>query len=407
MTMPAGREGVVRVRLRAIVGIAGSVYLVWWVLVRALLPGSFNPLPGRLAVVLTAWLLLAASYRSRWVAARLSTLFTGWVCLLVAHYCYLIDGNHGDPTWWVGGFVTFAAASMCLASPSEVGVFSAFALGCVTVAAAREGRIRTSIYVPGLATILLLAFVTKRAQRRAELEIGRARDDAEAANRELEAFNYSVAHDLRGPLRAIAGFSQILVEDYGTHLDGAGHGHLERIRKAATHMAELLDSMLSLSRVTRASLHSQRVDLSALALSTARALEESQPDRSVRFVIEGGLEEQGDPALMGAVMENLLGNAWKFTRNKAESLIEFGADRRDGTTLYFVRDNGAGFDMAFASKLFGVFQRLHSESEFEGTGVGLATVQRIVERHGGRIWAEGEVDKGACFHFTIGGTGQR
>jgi signal transduction histidine kinase len=401
-------ERIVPSHLRTLVGLAGGVYLVWWFLVQALLPGSFNPLPGRLAVVLLAWLLVGASYRSRRVAARLSGLFTAWVCVLVAHYCYLVIGNHGDATWWLGAFVTVAAASMCLQSPREVSVFSAFALGCVVVAAAIERQLARSIYVPGLATILLLAYVTKRSQ----LEVQRSREAVEAANRELEAFNYSVAHDLRAPLRSIAGFSHIVLEDHAKDLDATGQDHLRRVIAAASHMARLIDGMLALGRVTRANLRKQRVDLSALARSHARRLAELQPGRSVRFEIEDGLAERGDAALIDTALENLLSNAWKFTRDTPDAVIAFGVDRSDGRAAYFVRDNGAGFDMAYASKLFGVFQRLHTASEFEGTGIGLATVQRIVQRHGGRVWAEGKVGEGACFHFTLaegdhGGSGAR
>jgi PAS domain S-box-containing protein len=528
-------------RLRIVIGIAGGVYLVWWFMVELLLPGSFNPLPGRLLVVGLSGLLLAASYASRWVESHLSTLFTAWVCLLVGHYSYLLIGNGGESTWWVGTFVAFAASSMCLQSPREVGVFSLFALGCVLRAAALEGQLRHSIYVPGLATILLLAYITKRSQvtaqnamlqaerarmesrrsdeerlrlaaivecsgdaiiasgldgvirswnkgaerlfgyateemigrpisglllperhseeptliahlakgepvapfdtvrrrkdgsdldvsvtispirdsegvlvgasmaardisdwKRAEAEILRARVAAETANGELEAFNYSVAHDLRAPLRAIDGFSKVLLEDYGTALDASGRHYLQRVRDAAQHMGRLIDGLLALSRVTRTSIHSERVDLSELARAAAARLRESQPDRVVEFEIGDGFTENGDSALLGAAIENLLSNAWKFTQKRANARIEFGAVREGAQRAYFVRDNGAGFDMAYASKLFGAFQRLHTKGEFDGTGVGLATVRRIVNRHGGRIWAEGKIDEGACFHFTVG-----
>lgn len=530
-----------RSRLRALVGIAGVVYFSWWFMVELLLPGSFNPLPGRLLVVALSGVLLGASYRSRWVASRLSLLFTAWVCLLVAHYCYLLIGNHGESTWWIGAFVTFATVGMCLQSPREVAAFSVFALGAVLFAAAAEGQIRHSIYVPGLATILLLAYVTKRSQaiaqeatsqaerarsesrradeqrfqlaaivessgdaivangpdglvqswnkgaerlfgyaaedaigrpisrlvlpgceddepplaaawakgepalsfetvwrrkdgsevdvsvtvspirdsrgdlvgasmaardisdrKRAEAAVLRAREAAEGANRELEAFSYSVAHDLRAPLRAVDGFGHALLEDYGEKLDAEGRRYIERMREAAKKMGRLIDSLLELGRVTQIGLRSQQVDLSELARASADRLRESQPNRDVAFVICEGLTEKGDPALLGAAIENLLGNAWKFTRNRQDARIEFGLAREGVEKAYFVRDNGAGFDMAFASKLFGVFQRLHATREFEGTGVGLATVQRIVRRHGGRVWAEGKVGEGACFHFTLG-----
>jgi PAS domain S-box-containing protein len=529
-------------RLRTVVGIAGGIYLSWWFMVELLLPGSFNPLPGRLLVVGLNGLILTASYFSTWVKTRLSFLFTAWLCLLVGHYMYLVVGNHGDSTWWIGAFVTFAGASICVQSPREAVAFSVFALACALRAAATEGLLRHSIYVPGLATILLLANITKRSQataqiamlqaerarketrkadeqrlqlaaivessgdaiigsgldgfirswnkgaerlfgyaaeemiggastllipsarrdeereltarlskgepvapfetvrlrkdgsavdvsvtispivdsqgelagasiaardisewKRAVAQVLRARETAETANRELEAFSYSVAHDLRAPLRGIDGFSHALLEEYGNTLDAVGQSYLARMREAAQRMGRLIDGLLALGRITRLSIRDEPVDLSELARATAERLRESQPDRTVRFVIADALGDQGDGALLGAALENLLGNAWKFTRNQPDARIEFGSVLDGEQAAYFVRDNGAGFDMAFASKLFGVFQRLHTQSEFEGTGVGLATVQRIVQRHGGRVWAEGKLGEGACFYFTLEG----
>ena len=535
-------------RRRLVVAISGGVYLIWWFAVEALLPGSFNPLPGRLAVVGLSALLFGASFWSRRVERALPILFTGWVCVLVAHYGYLLLGNHGDPTWWVGAFVTFAAASMCLQTGGQVAVFSFVALGCVIAVATIEGQLGHTIYVPGLATILLLAYVTKRSQtiahdatlqaersdeqrlqlaaivessgdaiiassldgliqswnkgaerlfgygeaevigqpialllppgqdaiepaliaqlrdlrervprdsrglaggeagapfeavrrrkdggdldvsvtispirdsrgelvgaslaardisvrKRAEAELQRARDAAEAANQDLEAFNYSVAHDLRTPLRGIDGFSHLLLEEYSHAIDPAGQEYLQRVRKAAQQMGRLIDGLLSFGRITRVDMHGERVDLSKLAREITGQLAESQPDRVVEVVIQDGLSETGDSTLLAAALENLLGNAWKFTRDQPHARVELGSTDEGGATTYFVRDNGAGFDMAFAAKLFGVFQRLHQTTEYEGTGVGLATVKRIVSRHGGRVWAEGKVGEGACFYFTIG-----
>jgi light-regulated signal transduction histidine kinase (bacteriophytochrome) len=280
-----------------------------------------------------------------------------------------------------------------------------FSLACVLAVAAEEGQLRHSIYVPGLATILLLANLTKRSQTmayEAALAAERARLSEEAANRELEAFTYSVAHDLRTPLRGIDGFSLILLEDYGHVLDEAGQRHLQRVRELAQQMGRIIDGLLGLGRVTQRDMQNQWVDLSQLARETATRLRQSQPERAVEFVIGEGLRARGDSDLLGAAIENLLANAWKFTRGRADARIEFGAERENGHTTYFVRDNGAGFDMAFSAKLFGVFKRLHNDREFEGTGVGLATVQRIVNRHGGRVWGEGKVGEGACFRFTFG-----
>lgn len=239
-------------------------------------------------------------------------------------------------------------------------------------------------------------------RKRAEGAIARAKEAAEAANRELEAFSYSVAHDLRAPLRGIDGFSQALLEDYSSKLDEDGQRYLRRVRESAQHMAQLIESLLSLGRITRADLQHEPVDLGDLARATAARLRASQPDRNVDFLIAKGLTATGDSRLLGIVLENLLRNAWKFTRNQPEASIEFTCTRHDGQSVFVVRDNGAGFDMAFASKLFGVFQRLHSSEEFEGTGIGLATVQRVIRRHEGRIWAEGKVGGGATFYFTLG-----
>jgi PAS domain S-box-containing protein len=227
----------------------------------------------------------------------------------------------------------------------------------------------------------------------------------EAANKELEAFSYSVSHDLSAPLRSIDGFSQILLEDYANQLDAAGRDYLQRVRAATQRMAQLINDMLNLSRVTRAEMRRELVDLSALARIVAAELQQTAPERQIEFVIAESVSANGDARLLQVVLENLLGNAWKFTSKHPHARIEFGAlhpnGATDGLPIYFVRDNGAGFDMAFANKMFGAFQRLHDASEFEGTGIGLASVQRIINRHGGRVWAEGAVERGATFYFTL------
>ncbi|HXM79527.1 MAG TPA: ATP-binding protein [Thermoanaerobaculia bacterium] len=223
----------------------------------------------------------------------------------------------------------------------------------------------------------------------------------QAANKELESFAYSVSHDLRAPLRAIDGFSQVLLEDHGEGLGDTGRAALVRIRKGASRMAHLIDDMLKLSRVTRADLQRTRVDLSKTAGGVVAELARVEPDRQVEIRIADGVVVEGDQALLQLVLENLLGNAFKFTSKTKNARVEFGVERQDGVLSYFVRDNGAGFDKAYAHNLFGAFQRLHSEAQFPGTGIGLATVQRIIHRHGGRVWAEGTVDGGATFRFTL------
>jgi light-regulated signal transduction histidine kinase (bacteriophytochrome) len=223
----------------------------------------------------------------------------------------------------------------------------------------------------------------------------------EKTNKELEAFSYSVSHDLRAPLRSIDGFSQALLEDCAEQLDGQGREYLQYIRESAQRMAQLIDDLLTLSRVSRAELHWTQVDMSMLARTVVERLQTSDKRRAVTCVIQDDVWATGDARLLQAALENLVGNAWKFTGKQSEAHIEWGALLDKRPVVYFVRDNGAGFDMRYAGKLFGVFQRLHPVEEFEGTGIGLATVQRIVRRHGGRVWAEGEIGRGASFYFTL------
>jgi PAS domain S-box-containing protein len=230
------------------------------------------------------------------------------------------------------------------------------------------------------------------AERTAELTL---------VNKELEAFAYSVSHDLRAPLRAIDGFSQALLEDYSGKLDETGEDYLRRVQTASRRMAQLISDLLKLSRLIREEMIREQVDLSTVASEVIADLQEAHPDRQVEVVIQPGLTVNGDSHLLRVTLENLLGNAWKFTSKQPNARIEFGCKEIDGLPTYFVRDNGAGFDMTYAHKLFGAFQRLHAVTEFDGTGIGLATVQRIIHRHGGRIWAKSQVGQGATFYFTL------
>ena len=223
-----------------------------------------------------------------------------------------------------------------------------------------------------------------------------------AANKNLEAFSYSVAHDLRSPLRALSGYGEILTEDYGDSLGETGRGYVERIQAASQRMDTLIDDLLALSRVSRAEMNLGPVDLSAEVTAIAGELQAGEPGRRVRFAIQDGVWVNADRTLIRTVLQNLVENAWKYTGKRDGATIEFGATAaEDAGVCCYVRDNGAGFDPAFADKLFQPFQRLHSVSEFPGTGVGLASVRRIIERHGGRVWAEGAVGRGATFYFTL------
>ncbi len=225
--------------------------------------------------------------------------------------------------------------------------------------------------------------------------------ELEVINKELESFAYSVSHDLRAPLRSIDGFSQALLEDYEEHLDATGQDYLGRVRRACQRMGSLIDDLLMLSRLTRRDMQCEPVDLGGLALQSIEQLRKDMPERSVKLRIAQGVSAEADVKLMRILFDNLMGNAWKYTAREPEAVIEFGRQVEDGQEVYFIRDNGVGFDMAYADKLFGAFQRLHKSGDFEGSGIGLATVARIVHRHGGRVWAEGQMDRGATFYFTL------
>jgi PAS domain S-box-containing protein len=260
-------------------------------------------------------------------------------------------------------------------------------------------------------TIGLAAVRDITERRKAEEQIKAARDDADhaatelqVAYRELQSFSYAVAHDLRAPLRAIHGFSEALAEDHGPSVGEEGRGHLERIRRNVQRMGGMIDALLELSRLVRSSIDTSDVDLSALVDDVIVTLREAHPGREVTTTIQPGVVAHGDRGLLMILIANLVSNAWKFTEPRDDATIEFGVRGDDGAGVFFVRDNGVGFDPRYAGKLFTPFQRLHAD-DFGGSGIGLATAERIVRRHGGRIWADGAVDKGATFSFTLGQDG--
>ena len=241
----------------------------------------------------------------------------------------------------------------------------------------------------------------RRLNETLEARLAERTAELQKANEELDAFAHSVSHDLRAPLRAISGFGQFLAEENGAQLDDRGRVYLSRIREASTQMDALIDDLLQFARAARLELRRQTVDLSALAQGIARELQSAGSSRRVRFTCADGLRVRADARLVRVVLMNLLGNAWKYTGKTAEPEVEFGQSGAGGDASFFVRDNGAGFDPRYGHRLFGAFQRLHSAAEFEGTGIGLATAQRIIHRHGGRIWAESKLNEGATFHFTL------
>ncbi len=253
-------------------------------------------------------------------------------------------------------------------------------------------------YNPAILISKVNVFLELHAQRD---ELRRQRTQLTTINAELEAFAHSVAHELQAPLRAIGGFSEALTQDYADGLDDQGKEYLQRASAAARRMGQMVDDLLELARVTRSETDHEVLDLSAMAEKITRELSRGEPDRRVEIVVAPGLLAPGCAALIDVALANLLRNAWKFTSGRPDARVELGSEETQDGLAYYVRDNGAGFDMAYCDRLFGAFQRLHDASEFPGTGIGLAVVQRVVHRHGGRVWARGEVDRGATFYFTL------
>ncbi len=260
--------------------------------------------------------------------------------------------------------------------------------------------------IANVSAIFVIHDITENKKKEKEIknlniQLEKRVNELTTLTKELEAFSYSVSHDLRSPLRSIDGFSLALLEDCSEKLDSQGKDYLQRVRANCSRMSELIDDLLNLSRVTRSEIQYEKVDLSTIAQKIIFNLQKTQPERQVTFVTQDSLVTEGDPKLLYVALENLLNNAWKYTSKHSKAQIEFGALKENSRFVYYVKDDGAGFDMTFANKLFGPFQRLHKMTEFPGTGIGLATVQRIINKHGGQVWAEGEVEKGSTFYFTL------
>ena len=319
------------------------------------------------------------------VRARLLRTFlplTGVIILAQGWLNQFISGSFANPALTAALLALGVAGVMALVVTAAGGAISK------DLDRARAARQRAEAEI----SLLNLELESRVRERTAQLVL---------VNQELEAFSYSVSHDLRAPLRGIDGWTLAFLEDYGQSLDDQGRTYLNQVRTETQHMGQLIDDMLSLSRVGRVEMQRETVDLSALARAIIGRLRETGPERRVEFVIQEGLTAVGDPHLLEIALFNLLDNAWKFTGKRSGAVIEFGRIELAGQPVFLVRDNGAGFDPAYADKLFGAFQRLHKASEFPGTGIGLVTVQRILHRHGGRVWAEAAVDQGAAFYFTL------
>lgn len=336
------------------------------------------------------WLILHSAVRFDQSVSLISgILATGCV-----GYLYTVGTHIGQPQTALAQLVVMGIALM--------GIALATAKIAQLVANTRQHMLDATMdLVRAHKTIVAQQAVLSDNEQQLRERVAQRTAELEAANKELEAFSYSVSHDLRAPLRSIDGFSRILLEDYESKLDDEGRDYLERVRKSSQRMAELIDDLLSLSRVHRRELRVETISLSDMAEDILHQLQEADSARIVEHRVQDGLVARGDRHLIQIALENMLGNAWKYTRNTAHPRIEFDATNKDDETVFYVKDNGAGFDMQYAHRLFEPFQRLHETHEFEGSGIGLATVARVIDRHKGRVWGESQAGEGATFYFTL------
>ena len=382
----------------------GPVWRVWWL----------GDLGGDVLVAPVLLVFASLVARPGWARVALQSVAAATVLAAVG----LLAFTSSEPIAYALFPVVFGVA-LWFRQPGAT--LSSLALACVAVWATKHGhgqfiasspdtemlRAQTFVGVIALTAMLAAAIRTERAAAEDQVAlverlVGERTQELSAANRELEAFAYSVSHDLRAPLRSIDGFSKAVIEDYdGKLLDEEGVSMLQRVRAASQRMAELIDQMLNLSRLTRQPMNRQDVDLSQMAGEIAGELRSREPDRTVEFEIDPGIVVNGDRELLRTLLQNLLENAWKFTEPRERATVEFRRVAANGSTGYMVRDNGVGFDMRYSEKLFRPFERLHKHAEFAGSGVGLTTVQRVVRRHGGTVWAEGSVGQGAAFYFNL------
>lgn len=413
-----------------LIGLAQSFYL-WQLLVRRQLPGLANAIGilGSVVSITSVVFILSYIYRTPLLYQTIYipiALLAALAALLSGIGLVMLSGKDALPLSWFSGpstralllraFLPLTAVLLLLSASAQY-----FLTRLTPINPAFSAPIITMVFLIIMSVVILqvargIGGLIDRAEeerRRAEEQLREVNEsleervhlrtaELETSNRELEAFSYTVAHDLRSPLRALDGYSKYLLEKAVDRLDARSADYLARIRAAAQRMGRLIDDLLNMARISRVPVQRQSVDISKLAASVVEELRRNEPDRRVEVEIQPELCVPGDPGLLQIVLENLLGNAWKFTSTREDARITLGMTSQDGRPVYFVRDNGVGFDMAYVHTLFQPFHRLHTEAEFPGTGIGLALVQRIIARHGGRVWAEAAVGKGATFYFTVG-----